>query len=635
MRPTGCHLIRSFIALIFSLLAVTPWVAVAQTSSGTGADSGGASGGPIRLRQPQQPTAAPGTTATPATTIAPASGFRSDRDEPETAVRTLPGEFERYIQALAGDSSIRRFGAELVIDSQGRQATDFQAAVPADYKVSAGDELLVSIWGSVDADLRLTVDRTGRISIPRVGTVMVAGQTVPEVVGIIQRQAARVFKNFELSATLGQLRGMRVYVTGFAVRPGAYSVSGLSTLSSVLFQRAGGPASAGSFRNIELRRAGAVIARLDLYDLMLFGKRDADQLLRPDDVVHVGSVGSQVALVGSVNRAAIFEIKAGETVGDLLRMSGGFSAVADRTRLAVEPLGDRNKARIRELTLPGDAGEKLGSGDVLRAFSAVEALLPQELQNRRVRIEGEVRRPGDYILPPDTTVADALKVAGGMTSAAFIYGTEFFRESVRQNQQVNFERALRDLELEITKKGTSNTGRSNEDANNAALQLAANERFLQRLRETRPTGRVVLQLAPDAGNLPDLKLEDGDRLRIPSTPNSVGVFGSVYNSGSYLFLPQRTIGDYLRLAGDPTRGADVEGVFVVRANGSVVSAQQQRGSWLSARNTGFTTLPVLPGDTVFVPEELNKTTLLQAVKDWTQVFYQFGLGAAGIATILR
>jgi protein involved in polysaccharide export with SLBB domain len=320
-------------------------------------------------------------------------------------------------------------------------------------------------------------------------------------------------------------------------------------------------------------------------------------------------------------------------VADVLRMGGGFTAVADRARLAVERLSDRNAKRIRELALPADLRATLDHGDVLRAFSAVDAVLPVQQQNKRVRVEGEVARPGDYVLPASSTLEDALQAAGGLTGAAYVFGAEFSRDSVRASQQENYERALRDLETEFARQGAQRTSTADEAAA-AAARGSATTRLIERLRTVRPTGRIVLQLNSDAVRLPALALEDGDRIFIPPTPSTVGVFGSVFNAGSYLFSGDRRVEDYLRLAGGATRGADQDSTFVIRANGSVVSNLQGQTNWWQ-RGTQLNALKAEPGDTIFVPEEVNKTTFIQSAKDWTQVLYQFGVGLAAIITVTK
>ncbi|MDQ2778289.1 MAG: SLBB domain-containing protein, partial [Pseudomonadota bacterium] len=340
----------------------------------------------------------------------------------------------------------------------------------------------------------------------------------------------------------------------------------------------------------------------------------------------------QVALIGSVNQPAIFETKPGETVADVLTMAGGFSALADRSRLAIETLDDRRSVRIRELELPAQDGVTVTHGDVIRAFSAVDASLPIQRQNKRVLVDGEVRSPGEYVLPPNSSIYDALRMAGGLTPAAFLFGVEFSRESVRLTQQENYERALRDLETEFTRSSTTQRTATADEAAASTARGTATTRLIERLRSVKPTGRVVLQLQPGQTTLPDLALEDGDRIHIPPQATTIGVFGSVFNGGSYLYSDGREIQDYMRLAGGPTRGADPSSAFVIRANGSVVSGRQ-RGGWFGGGE--LSGVAALPGDTIFVPEEIDKTTFVQNAKDWTQIIYQLGIGLAGVATVIK
>jgi len=578
---------------------------------------------------------------------------RSDQPEsrylPYRPTPYQPSEFERYVQqqadamqAQATSSSeqpttpaqrnlVRRFGASLVTDDQ--LATDDHdplPVVPGDYIVRAGDEIDLTIWGTVDADLQLTVDRAGRINVPRIGAISVAGLQSAELADAISRRVAQTFRNFHLAASLGQVRPIRVFVGGYVQHPGSINVNGLSSVLHAIM-RAGGPSAAGSFRDIHLRRAGKEVGVFDLYDLLLKGDRNTDLLVQPDDVLFVGPVGTQVAILGSVNQPAIYELRPGETLDDALRMAGGFAAIADRSRVTIERLADRDTGRVTELTLPAHLHDPLATGDMIRAFSAVAAALPQVRQNEHVRVEGEVLHPGDYILPPGSRVADALRAAGGLTDAAYPFGTEFTRESVRKVQMMNYQRALRDFETDMAKSQANQRATSAEELNAQAAAAQSNTRLLERLRQIQPTGRVVLQLSPSATALPDLPLEDGDTLTIPARGSSVGIFGSVFNTGSFVFEPGRTAQQYLALAGGPTRSADKESIFMIRANGSVISAQQGSSFWHSGND--FNAAVVEPGDTIFVPEELNRATFIQNAKDWTQILYQFGLGLAGIKSL--
>jgi len=641
-----------FLGLSVSLFIGLP-VAQAQSQAPNASEASASPSGPVRLR-PTVP--APSATSPSGRTAAPAEpGFFAPVHGPQqpatalSAVEAPPGEFERYVQKLldsrlstqrasrSGEDPqasedgmrvprIRRFGADFMNRVDDVTAAEDNPLVPPDYLVKPGDEIVVTLWGSVDAEVRAVVDRSGRISIPRVGPIFVSGVRYSDLEDTISKRVSQVFRNFELSAALGRLRGQRVFVTGYVSRPGAYSVSSLSTLTAALTQ-SGGPTAAGSFRIATLRREGKALAVFDLYDFLLKGDRSADLVLQTDDVIQVGPVGPQVALIGSINQPAIFEIKVGETVKDVVAMAGGFSALADRSRLTLERLGDRSGVRIREIALPANDDTELTHGDVLRAFSAVDVSLPIQRQNKRVRIDGEVQRPGEYVLPPNSSVADAMRSAGGLTPAAFLFGAEFSRESVRRTQQENYERALRDLETEFTRAATTQRTSNADEAAAASARGNSSTRLIERLRAIEPTGRIVLQMQPDQRDLPDLALEDGDRIYIPPRATTIGVFGSVFNGGSYLFNEGRLVGDYLRLAGGPTRGADTESAFLIRANGSVISGLQSSSFWRSGELKG---IAAMPGDTIFVPEEINKTTFIQTAKDWTQILSQFGLGLAAI-----
>lgn len=535
-----------------------------------------------------------------------------------------PGEFERLATEANGGRTVRRFGSQMRRVEAATLQQETPARVPPAYVVQVGDEITVTAWGGIDGEWRLRVDRSGRISIPRVGPVPVAGVTAGELARLMRERFERVYRGFELSTAVTEVTPMRVQITGFVERPGDYVLPALSTISRAI-ALADGPSAGGSFRRIRLLRGGATVETFDLYALLDGGRRSADALLQPDDVLNVDAVGPQAALLGSVNRPAVFEFLPGETVADLLRMAGGFSSVADRARLNLERLPDRARVGAVELPWPAAAAQALQDGDIVRALSQVMPSLPTRGRNKRVRVDGEVARPGEYLLPPDATLADAVAAAGGATGAAFLYGTELRRESVRLVQEANYERALQELEAEVDR--SANVRAKDE---NAAANEASTRQLLARLRTRRPEGRMVLELQPDSTALPLLEVEDGDQIRIAARSQSVGVFGSVFNGGSFVHEEGRRVGDYLRRAGGPTAGADYDSAFIVRANGSVSSARQQ-GYWTGTQQ--FEAQAALPGDTVFVPEKLDRITLVQGAKEWTQILYQFALGVAGIRAL--
>jgi protein involved in polysaccharide export with SLBB domain len=571
---------------------------------------------------------------------APDSGARSAA--PTRQWVTLPGsnepvllalpparqatDFERLATAVNGGRPLWRFGTEPRESPFDEAATAGPVRVPPDYPVQVGDELLINVWGTVEGEWRLNVDRGGRVVLPRVGPVAVAGVVASELPARLRERLQLVYLGFDLGVAITDVAPIRVRVTGFVEEPGDRVLPGLSTLSQAL-ARLDVASTGGSLRQVRLRREGVEITAFDRYALLVQGSAADDPVLLPGDVIHVEPVGPQVAVFGAVNRMAVFETLPGQTMAEVLQLAGGFSAVADGDRVELERRRGNDFARIVQLRWPDDATFPLADGDLLRVPSRMEAARPSLLGNKRVRIEGEVMRPGDYVLPPEASLADAVAAAGGSTPEAFLFGLELRRERVRLLQEANYLRALEELEAEAARLATVR----GSGGDNPAAQESALRDLIARLRLRRPEGRLVLDLAPDASALPTMVLEDGDFVRVPPRNQSVGVFGTVFSAGSFVHDGELTLGDFVARAGGPTASAEAGSMFVVRANGSVLSARQ--GGWWSGR-AQFEAEPALPGDTVFVPEKLNRVTVVQGAKDWTQILYQLGIGLAALLTIL-
>ncbi|MEW6611879.1 MAG: sugar ABC transporter substrate-binding protein, partial [Pseudomonadota bacterium] len=209
---------------------------------------------------------------------------------------------------------------------------------------------------------------------------------------------------------------------------------------------------------------------------------------------------------------------------------------------------------------------------------------------------------------------------------AFLFGASLTRDSVRRLQQERLKETLDNLEQEINQSAARAAAQalSPDAAAAARAQYEAQRALLARLRQAQPQGRIVLGLAPDArdvGALPELPLEDGDRLVVPVKPVLVNVMGTVYNQNAFIYKPKADIGDYLAQAGGPTRDGDKGSLYVIRADGSVVS-NRQRG-WFS----GLEGEPALPGDTVVVPLQTQRVAWLRELRDITQIVMQIATTA--------
>ena len=542
------------------------------------------------------------------------------RDPRFAAPPALPGEFERYVERVVG-RKLPRFGASLLLPPVRGFAAPSAAAVPADYRLRPGDQVDLFVTGSVDSQLRLAVDNEGRLQVPKVGAVSVAGARYGDLRALLARAIGREYRNFEVSvgAAPARLRAIRVYVTGYAVRPGAYTVSALSTLANAVLA-AGGPTAGGSFRMIELRRGGRLVTSFDLYDLLLRGDTRSDAVLEDGDVLFVAPVGAQVAVTGSVNGEAILEAKAGETLGDVVRYAGGLTSVADPSRAIVARIGDLDASGWRELPLPEASAAPVRGGDILRILSVTDFARPRERQALLVTIEGEVGKPGHYYLPAGASLDDALRLAGGLTPQAYVYGAEFDRMSVREQQRQGLAQALDEVELSVTTAPLRSSASDLGDNSNRATQIAAAQSYIQRLRQQQPQGRVVLDLAPDATALPaGLPLENDDRLYVPPRPSTASVFGAVYRPGSFLVSGRTKVGDFIERAGGAQRVADRGDIFVVRASGEVLT-----------RRKGALNATALPGDVVFVPVKTQSTSVWAKIRDVASIVLGLGVTAATI-----
>lgn len=796
-------------------------------------------------------------------------------------------EFQRVVAGAVG-AVLPVFGADLFSNAAAPFAPIDRTPVTADYVVGPGDQLLIRVWGQVNFNAHVTVDRAGDVYVPQVGNVEVAGLHFEQLNGYLKNQFRRVFRNFDLSVNMGQLRSIQVYVVGNARRPGSYTLSSLSTLVNALFS-SGGPSEQGSMRRIELRRGGKTITTFDLYDLLIHGDKSHDAPLLPGDVIYIPPVGPEVAVAGSVHVPAIYELKGTETAGDAIDLAGGLSTMAakqdaqlDRnnsqgarqtTQLALDatglktPLQDGDILRVpsmvqrfeRTVTLRGNvanpgryrwtpgmrildlipdadslqtrgywqrrialglpapeymplfsayratlpeplysqnakqngsgqsqngrastsnqpqqnytngtsladvqdetlegqqagqngqngqfpgtpaAGALLGSGqtgqyfnqyglpqqgtlpstmtglgtlenprpgsvpqlryyppgerysqgqfpikneilrtapsidwsyaaiertnphtlatslipfslgqavldhnpaqnlalepgDIVTIFSTADIHVPQSQQVKYVRLEGEVAHAGIYSISPGETLRDLVRRAGGLTPNAYLYGSEFLRESTRRLQQARLDEFVNSTERDIQIAASNTAGSVVNPAGAAALStsIQSQQQLVTTLRKMRATGRIVLDLTPYSRGvdaLPKLPLEDGDRFIIPVVPSTVNVVGAVYDQNSFLYQRGEHVGDYLKIAGGSTKNADKHHEFVIRADGSVISKQTTGGTVFTG---GFTSKLAYPGDTVVVPDNVSKTSVLRGLTDWSAVFSQFGLGVASL-----
>ncbi len=301
-----------------------------------------------------------------------------------------PTEFQLMVADSVG-KMLPIYGASLFRQPPSTFAPVENVPVPADYVIGPGDELYVRLWGQLNVELRVTVDRNGQVFVPKVGPISVAGVHVSQLDVHFRQQIERIFRNFDLTVTLGKLRSIDVFFVGEARRPGTYTISSLSTLVNAIFA-AGGPAPQGSMRHIQLKRDGQIITEFDLYDLLSKGDKSKDMALLPGDVIYVPPAGPQVAVAGSVNTPSIYELKDGKTsLADVIELAGGLNTVADGSKATIERIDQRQIRSVTEFSLDAKGQQEMvKDGDIVRILSIVPRF------ENAVTLRGNVANPGRY-----------------------------------------------------------------------------------------------------------------------------------------------------------------------------------------------------------------------------------------------
>jgi protein involved in polysaccharide export with SLBB domain len=283
--------------------------------------------------------------------------------------------------------------------------------VTAGYLLGPEDELVITLWGMVEENFNVTINRDGLANVPHIGSVRLAGYTLEEAKRVLRSAFDRYFTDYQMNVSMGGLRSVTVYVTGDVRRPGAYTVSSFATLVNALLV-SGGPSGSGTLRRIELKRGGKTAAVFDMYDLLLKGDKTKDIRLLPEDVIFVPPAGPLVGLAGEVRRPGVYELKGKTRVRDLLWLAGGLSAQTFKGRVQYYKIHDRHYRSVFEGSLEGLAGTLLSDGDVLRLFPVVD--IPTI-----VRLGGPVGRPGTYgVVPGVTRVSELIAQAGGLLATA-------------------------------------------------------------------------------------------------------------------------------------------------------------------------------------------------------------------------
>ena len=448
----------------------------------------------------------------------------------EATAAEIDSYFDQILFARSAGNPMRdimrrlpRFGMSFFRRPPSTYAPQDNVPVTQDYRIGTGDEITLTLWGiPEEGNFRVVVNRDGLATIPHIGAVRLAGYTLQEAERIISARLNQYYTGYQMNLSMGRLRSILVYVTGNALRPGAYTVSSFATLVNALLA-SGGPSANGSLRRIELKRNGRTITVFDMYAMLLQGDKSQDARLEAGDVIYIPPVGPLVGLAGEVQTPGVYELNGATRVKDLLYIAGGLTAQTFKGRVQFYRVYDSSYAGASEGNLEEVENIELNDGDILRMYPIYNFAAS-------ATVNGQVMRGGTFvIIPGHTRVSDLINRAGGLNTTAS-------------------DRA------ELTRVTPS-------------LDGPINERF-----------PINIVDAMNGDTTQDMTVQNGDVLTVLVIPNwraqiRVGIAGEVARPGVYAMFEGDRLSDLIERAGGFTGKAFLRGAIFTRQS---VAAEQRR-----------------------------------------------------------
>jgi len=563
-----------------------------------------------------------------------------DIEEPliqESLPRTVDEKKSRLEKVMQMKSStvfteeqqIKQFGYDLFAGSPLTFAPITDAPIPSDYIIGPGDAINILFFGAKSFEVSIQVTRDGHLNIPDLGPVSVAGLSFSELKENLLERVATQMIGVKASISLGRLRSIRIFVLGNVFRPGSYTVSALSTLTNAIFS-SGGVKRVGSLRDIQLKRKGKIITRFDLYNLLLRGDTSSDHRLLPGDVIFVPSIGITAGIMGAVKRPAIYELKSSErNLNQLLNMAGGALSSAhldnaiirtinsDHTQLSNQ---DRKASTYSVNFATNKEKNLINNGDVVNIQHQIAR------SGGSVKLGGQFKNPGIYTIVDGETLSSVIQRAGGLSKNAYLEGAVFTRVKLKRLEQARINKSLDELERDmILSQGKTKVSQADRD-------ISLIKDIIDKMKKNaKPIGRMAFSLDTILSSDNQLVIMDGDTLFIPDTPNEVTVIGEVNQPVSHLFNLDYGVDEYIAHSGGMKKNADKAQVYIVKASGKVVLANNLKSNTFFRQDTKNASIQ--PGDTIVIPLDAESTTPMEMWNSATQITSQLAITFASFKTL--
>jgi len=477
-------------------------------------------------------------------------------EQPEVVVPMLvPVREDNAREPAMVDNALKPFGYDLFAGVPTTFSPVTEIPIPIEYVIGPGDTVQVQLYGKENQQYELMVNREGLLRFPGIGPIAVTGMRFDELKNDLQRRIKKQMPGVQIHVSLGELRSMRIFVLGDVNRPGAYTVSSLSTMTNALFV-SGGVRSIGSLRNVQLKRRGKLIQQLDLYDLLLRGDTSADARMQPGDVIFVPPIGDTVSVDGEVRRPAIYELKKERTIQQVLTMAGGMLPTAYQVKSQLERINAMGEKSVIDIDLSSalSVAQPVTNGDVLRVYSVLDSM------ENAIFITGHVQRPGELQWHANMRVSDVLP-----SIKALLPEPDLRMVLIRRERQPD-----RIIEVLVSRL----------DKIFAAPDSAADLKLQSRDRV------FVFGLSSEAEQqrnemLATLVQELRQQANFEHPETIVQIAGNVRWPGEYPLAAQMRLRDLLRFAGDITENSDTRYVLLMR--------KDTQGRYLAAQSFDIST----------------------------------------------
>ena len=477
------------------------------------------------------------------------------------------------------------------------------------YILDFGDVIQLQLVGQKNQILEIPILRDGSVNLPDIGKIFLSGMSLEEATKIIKDSYSTSFIGVEAFVTLVNIRDIQVMLAGDVYNPGPYILNGNSNLYHALTV-SGGPSDLGSYREIDLIRDNKKIQTLDLYEIFIFAKGDFGKRLRSGDTIFVNPSNALVSISGALKRPGVYELKADETVKDLIRFANGFTPLVDKESIFYERIN--NEGIIKNI--------KISANNLDNVFlSDGQSIFVRSFPIREVKISGAVTNPGEYKLNEGDGVLELINRAGGYNSNAYEFGGILLNLDAQ-----NISSLSRQKLYDALLKSTTDNAIAGVDYDSILM-------LMDELYKSESNGRVSAEFdIKKIADNPSLNklLMDGDEVIIPELVDHIYIYGEISNQGTVRYNKGYTSFNYIESQGGFTEFADTSSIFILHANGT-----SQRLKRKNVFRDGLNDVEIYPGSIIFIPRKMPNRFRAESLQAYASILGDLGVSLASISVL--